>query len=781
MMPITETHILIANTDPGAREQIRQCLEADGFSRVSEAATGLAAVEILGKHRIDILVTDIPLGPLDGWRLARLVRSGVLESPADTPILIVSSTCSERIAEVTAREFEVNRFISFSALQQLPLEIRGILAGNRTPARPTLLAIEDHADTTRLIERILSRRFDIETAADGEAGLEAWRARRHDLVLLDIMLPKLSGEQVLTSIIDSNPHQAVVIMTAHSSAERAAALLLDGAVDFIAKPFRSEQLRRVCEIAVRREDFMVSNAQFSQRLAELHQSEDRYRRLIEAFSENHFFYTCNRDGDYTWLSPSLEHVLGHTHEMFMLHHEEYLTDHPVNQAALRQRRITLSGTQQPPCEMEIRHSTGSIVRLEITEIPIRDNLGQIIALEGIAHDITERIQIQRQLRQAQKMEAIGQLTGGIAHDFNNILGSILGYTGLAQQKFAADGEGKLAEYLSEVYRAGERARDLIAQLLAFSRGGSATPRVMMLAPLVKESVKMMRVTMPSSIALVTEVEDDTAAVLMDAVQLQQLIMNLCINARDAIEGSKGYIAIRLRSAHDIKANCSSCHLPLNGDFVELAAEDNGEGISEDILTRIFDPFFTTKAIGKGTGMGLSMVHGIVHGHGGHILVDSKPGKGTVFRLLFPVHRGAENVSVTPDLADKPVSGSGRIMVVDDDPALTHYLEELLQERGYRVTALTDSREALQHFEQDPHAIDLLLTDQTMPGLAGIRLAQAMLARRPDLPVILCTGYSDKVDAGKAHAMNISGYFTKPVDPVRLTRLMHTLLTQDTGN
>ena len=779
-MTLTDTHILIANTGPGAREQIRQCLEADGFSRISEAATGLAAVEILGKQRIDILITDIPLGPLDGWRLARLVRSGVLETAADTPILIVSSAYSERIAEVTAREFEVNRFIPFSSLQQLPSSIRNILAGDRTPSRPTLLAIEDHPDTTRLIERILSRRFDIETAADGASGLAAWKAGHHDLVLLDIMLPKLSGEQVLSSIIDSNPHQAVVIMTAHSSSERAAALLLDGAVDFIAKPFRSEQLRRVCEIAVRREDFMASNEQFSRRLDELRNSEDRYRRLIEAFSENHFFYTCNRDGEYTWLSPSLEHVLGYTHKTFMAQHADYLTDHPVNRAALQQRHFALNGTQQQPCEMEIRHQNGSIVRLEITEIPIRDKQGYVIAVEGIAHDITDRIQMQKQLRQAQKMEAIGQLTGGIAHDFNNILGSILGYTGLARQKFAADGEGKLAEYLSEVYRAGERARDLIAQLLAFSRGGSATPQVMMMSPLVKECVKMMRSTVPSSITLTTDVEDDTATVLIDAVQLQQIIMNLCINARDAIEGGKGYIVIRLRPAQHIQANCSSCHCPLSGDFVELAAEDNGQGISADLVGRIFDPFFTTKAIGKGTGMGLSMVHGIMHGHGGHILVDSEPGRGTIFRLLFPVHRETDSVLVIPDTADEPVSGNGRIMVVDDDPALTRYLEELLQEQGYRVTALTDSREALQCFEQNPHAIDLLLTDQTMPGLAGVRLAQAVLARRPDLPVIMCTGYSDSVDAGKARAMNIRGYLSKPVDPVRLTRLMHTLLTSDTG-
>jgi len=775
-MTTVEPDILIVNTDARSRRQLRQTLQQNGFSKLSEAASGSAAIETLNRIAIDILITDIPLQDLDGWRLTRLVRSGVLRTAADTPIVMVSTTYSERIAEITAREFRVDRFISFEELHKLPVVLREIQTGGTALPKPTLLLIEDHPDTTQLVKRVLEKRFDIETADDGKSGVEAWNARHHDLILLDIMLPVKSGEQVLAEVLEADPDQAVVVMTAYSSADRASSLLLSGAVDFIAKPFRAEQLRSVCDIAVRREDFIISNEQFSQRLSELRNNEEKYRRLIEALSEDHFFYTCNCNGDFTYLSPSITRVLGYSEHEFRTSHIKYLTENILNQRATRKRALSIRGLQQPPYEMEILHRNGAVHQLELTEIPVFDTQGNVIAVDGIAHDITERIQMQNQLRQAQKMEAIGQLTGGIAHDFNNILGSILGYTSLAQQKLSADGDPKLTEYLAEVYRAGERARDLISQMLAFSRGGATTPRAMTLSPLVRECVTMMRSTLPTTIALQTDIADDTPAVMMDAVQLNQLVMNLCINARDAIEDEKGCIEIALHTITGVRANCSSCHHPVQGDFVELVAQDNGRGIDTSVLDKIFDPFFTTKDIGKGTGMGLSMVHGIVHGHGGHILVDSTPGKGTSFRLLFPLLGNASDTSAESDRMLEPVHGRGRVMVVDDDPALTGYLEDLLQKQGYQVTALTDSREALDLFENNPQAIDLVVTDQTMPRLAGDRLAQAILARRPDLPVILCTGYSDRIDAVRAGQLNICGYFTKPVDPVRLTRLMSNLLS-----
>jgi DNA-binding response OmpR family regulator len=217
-MTTVEPDILIVNTDARSRRQVRQTLEQNGFSKLSEAESGSAAIEILNRIAIDILITDIPLQDLDGWRLTRLVRSGVLRTAADTPIVMVSTTYSERIAEITAREFRVDRFISFEELQKLPVVLREIQTGGTALPKPTLLLIEDHPDTTQLVKRVLEKRFDIETAGDGKSGVEAWNARRHNLILLDIMLPVKSGEQVLAEILEADPDQAVVVMTAYSSA-----------------------------------------------------------------------------------------------------------------------------------------------------------------------------------------------------------------------------------------------------------------------------------------------------------------------------------------------------------------------------------------------------------------------------------------------------------------------------------------------------------------------------------------------------------------------------------
>ncbi|HEC15876.1 MAG TPA: response regulator [Sedimenticola sp.] len=403
----------------------------------------------------------------------------------------------------------------------------------------------------------------------------------------------------------------------------------------------------------------------------------------------------------------------------------------------------------------------------------------------------ERHRLQRQLQQAQKMEAIGQLTGGIAHDFNNILASILGFTGLALERHVGEKDTELREYLSEVYHAGERARDLIAQMLAFSRGTTTEPRRMTLQPLVKEAAKMLRATLPSTIELSTEFDKDAPAVVLDPVQLYQVVMNLCINARDALEG-KGRVDIRVRrmhaigrgkrhgqtnaGAHDI---CNSCHAGIAaGEYVELSVRDSGSGMSKDQLSRIFQPFFTTKEVGKGTGMGLSMAHGIVHQHGGHILVDSAPGEGTTFRVLFPAADSAPTQDQDAEGATKRTSermNNAHILVVDDEVSVARFMGDLFESRGHRVTLMTDARAALDLFRGDPNAFDLVVTDQTMPKLTGVELTQELLALRPGLAVILCTGYSDQVDEARARELGIRGYLTKPMEANALLGLAQALL------
>jgi signal transduction histidine kinase/ActR/RegA family two-component response regulator len=376
----------------------------------------------------------------------------------------------------------------------------------------------------------------------------------------------------------------------------------------------------------------------------------------------------------------------------------------------------------------------------------------------------EREQLQKQLLQARKMEAIGQLTGGIAHDFNNILASIMGFTELALHKFASTNEGKLFDYLTEVHRAGERARDLVAQMMAFSRGNSGSPQLLEAQPLVKEVVKMLSSILPASIQVATNFDKSMPAIRIDPLQLQQVVLNLCINARDAMQG-KGHLSIHGRRTTVFKHVCASCHGKITGEFLELIVEDSGTGIEEGWLNRIFDPFFTTKDVGRGTGMGLSVVHGIVHKHGGHINVETKMGQGTKFRLLFPAKDSKKKTDCSNETKQELLHqfGRGHILVVDDEPAITVFLEELLRGHGYYVTAFTNSKSALTFFETDPDSVNLVITDQTMPNLTGSELATSILSIRADIPIILCTGYSEQVDASSTKELNIRSFFTKPIN------------------
>ena len=386
-------------------------------------------------------------------------------------------------------------------------------------------------------------------------------------------------------------------------------------------------------------------------------------------------------------------------------------------------------------------------RLRITTV--RDDNGSIINYVGVFSDTSEALAAEKkqrdlelQLIQAQKMEALGQLTGGIAHDFNNILASILGYTDLAQGMKPPVDMDKLHDYLKQVYRAGERARDLIAQMLTFSRRsttGEMSP--VPLVPVVKEASKMLRPMLSKSISLdvINKVKTDQS-VNSDPVQLHQLIVNLCVNARDAI-GEKGKIEIEINKLSMSDEICDSCHQPFSGEYVQIGVRDDGTGMDPEVLSQIFEPFFTTKDVGKGTGMGLSTVHGIVHNHGGHIGVHSRPGEGTEFNIFLPaIAAGATVVenSGLPQVSE--VNGRHqRILVVDDEESIAELIREQLTQYNYEITCFSDGASALAHFLKDIDRYDLVITDQAMPNLLGTEMARQMLKARPDLPIILCTG------------------------------------------
>jgi PAS domain S-box-containing protein len=389
----------------------------------------------------------------------------------------------------------------------------------------------------------------------------------------------------------------------------------------------------------------------------------------------------------------------------------------------------------------------------------------------------ERARLEAQLRQTQKMEAIGHLTGGMAHDFNNILTTILGYTVMGLERAEQLGDSKLARYLERAQQSGQRARDLIQQMLTFSRGQGGEPRPLSLAPLIREAIQWLRVSLPSSIELRTELAADLPPALLDPVPMEQVIMNLCLNARDAMAG-RGAICIALRLIDHRQAICASCRKTVAGRFLELAISDTGPGIAPDVLERMFEPFYSTKDIGKGSGMGLAVVHGIVHEYGGHILAPVTPGQGARFQVLFP--------PLSREQATDPVEHptgerrgrrrlAGRVLVVDDEPAVGDFMQDLLEEWGLRVTVFNDSLASRARFLQDPDAFDLAVLDHTMPRLTGLELAGALLHARPTLPVILYTGHREALSEAQAQAAGVRALVRKPVDVAELHRLIQTLL------
>ena len=501
-------------------------------------------------------------------------------------------------------------------------------------------------------------------------------------------------------------------------------------------------------------------------------SEERYRLIVQSSHEG--ILALDTKGCITFVNPAMvelmgykpEEMLGKPIEDFIL--EEELADHWKRTPAIGHEVFERY-------ERRLRRKDGNECICVFSAAAMRDMHGNLLGSFALLYDIThqskaenERISIENQLMQTQKMEALGQLTGGIAHDFNNLLAVILGNADLALNQSACGNDGKLANYLNEIITAGQRGRDLVIKMMDYSRNRpNRQPPVIKPQFAVQDMMKMLASTLPSNIELNFWIDADTPALRIEPIDLYQMLVNLVINARDAID-LHGRIEVRLHRIYKPPGQCSICLAPIEGIYAALEVTDNGIGISKELLPKIFDPFFTNKPVGKGSGLGLSIVLSILHRVGGHIEVESELGKGAQFRLLLPEAAESTDNQAVLQPAHAPESGStshkgGRVWVVDDEQAILRYLSDLLEKEGYAVTVFPDSLAALRSFWANPDSVDCVLTDQTMPRLTGLELASAIAEVRQDLPVILYTGYANGLDESEAQRFGISATLQKPVN------------------
>ncbi len=407
-----------------------------------------------------------------------------------------------------------------------------------------------------------------------------------------------------------------------------------------------------------------------------------------------------------------------------------------------------------------RRKDGSSYNVEAIVSPVYDAAGAIANFVWVHRDVTKETELETQLRQAQKMEAIGTLAGGIAHDFNNILCNVLGFTDLAMKDLAKDDRTYLK--LDQVMKAGRRATALVKQILAFSRQTEQEFKPVEIQPVLKEALKLLRGSLPSTIAIRQKIDPGCGRIVTDPTQIHQVIMNLCTNAYHAMRDKGGILDVRFEEVKVTVEKCSG-YLDLEpGEYACLTVCDTGHGMDRATMERIFEPYFTTKSQGEGTGLGLATTHGIVKAHGGEISVYSEPGVGTTFNIYFPLCRPELEVTREIEKEDAASDGEGCILFVDDEEPMTRLGRMALESFGYSVHTFMSSVEALEAFRAAPERFDVVITDQTMPDITGMELACEMLKIRPDLPVILCSGFSESVNERKAKEAGIREYIMKPI-------------------
>lgn len=636
-----------------------------------------------------------------------------------------------------------------------------------------ILIVDDYAEEIRILSEELQPDYEVLAATDGEQALNRIASNPPDLILLDVEMHGMSGHDVcrILKADKATVGIPIIFITARDEAHDETEGLALGAVDYITKPFRLGVVRaRVetilklkSEIDLRKElaeDLRKLNneleSKVEEQVAKLRIADEEVRsseELLRVIMENilDLVFMTDDDNNFTFICSNIQHIIGYSiEELQTMGSATKLIGDTVADTKELDKKGTIHDIEKTIVD---KNGQGRSFLINVRSVSI----GNSTQLWN-CREITHRRKLEERLRQAYKMEAIGTLAGGIAHDFNNILTAIVGYTEISKDN--VDDASPLKKYLSRVLEASSRAKELVNQILMFSRETEQEFKPMIISIPVKEALQLIRASVPTTIDIDQNIKTQ-AAVMADPTQIHQLVMNLCTNAAHAMRKNGGTMTICLTD--DVINEEHRVQYPdlSQGAYVKLSVRDNGHGIPSHQINRIFDPFFSTKEKGEGTGMGLSVVHGIVKNHGGAINVSSNKDKGAAFEIMLPSLTEMPAEDQEPQEAIIP-GGSETILLIDDEQMIVDVGTFMLESQGYLVVSCTTPMQALELFEENPEKFDLIVTDMTMPKMTGLDLAQAILHIRPDIPIIMCTGFSEDLSEETARDLGISEIIYKPI-------------------
>lgn len=509
-------------------------------------------------------------------------------------------------------------------------------------------------------------------------------------------------------------------------------------------------------------------------ITERKQAEFERQRLMSAIKQSgEIVVITDINGTIQFVNPMFETITGYSQDEAIGQNPRILKSGHHDQAFYETLWETILAGKLWTGRIINKRKDGTLYTNECSISPVKKENGEIVNFVWIARDITKQLEIEKGLAQAQRMDSIGSLAGGIAHDFNNILFPILGMSEILMEDLSP--ESSEYEYTEEIFRAARRGRDLVKQILAFSRKSEHMKLPIRVQQVLKEVFKLVRSTIPSNIEISQYIQSDCGLVMADPTQVHQIAMNLITNAYHAVEQTGGKISVRLTEADLASDDLAGTHLKPD-KYAMLSISDTGCGIDPMVKDKIFEPYFTTKEQGKGTGLGLAVVYGIVKEYHGDIKVYSEVGKGTTFNVYLPIMEKPTE-AVTVSQAERYETGSERILLVDDEEPITRLEKQMLERLGYHVTSRINSVEALEAFKANPDAFDLVLTDMTMPNMTGDQLARELISIKPDIPIIICTGFSEKISQKRAKDFGIKGFLMKPIIKSEMAHVIRKVLDE----